>query len=107
MVSPFGSLSTSGSSDAALLKRYAEFLDGVKAFAYFPLAVWNGDCSGAELTLSVRFYVNPLVYSVNLNTLDFSGAAGKPFPVPTSPTRERTRSASMPSGCWPKARRSW
>ncbi|QSQ23235.1 linear amide C-N hydrolase [Pyxidicoccus parkwayensis] len=37
-------------------------------------------------TLSVRFYVNPLVYSVNLNTLDFSGAAGKPFPVPTSPT---------------------
>ncbi|RKH15331.1 linear amide C-N hydrolase [Corallococcus sp. CA053C] len=38
------------------------------------------------LTLSVRFYGNPLVYSVNLNTLDFSGAAGKPFPVPASPT---------------------
>lgn len=36
--------------------RYAEFLDGVKAFAYFPLAVWNGDCSGENLTLSVRFY---------------------------------------------------
>ncbi|QAT82444.1 choloylglycine hydrolase family protein [Corallococcus coralloides] len=38
------------------------------------------------LTLSVRFYASPLVYSVNLNTLDFSGAAGKPFPVPASPT---------------------
>lgn len=37
-------------------ERYAEFLDGVKAFAYFPLAVWEGDCSGDELTLSVRFY---------------------------------------------------
>ena len=37
-------------------ERYAEFLDGVKAFAYFPLAVWQGDCSGADLTLSVRFY---------------------------------------------------
>ncbi|RKH61343.1 linear amide C-N hydrolase [Corallococcus llansteffanensis] len=37
------------------------------------------------LTLSVRFYGNPLVYSVSLNTLDFSGAAGKPFPVPASP----------------------
>lgn len=37
-------------------------------------------------TLSVRFYGNPLVYSVNLNTLDFSGAAGKPFPLPTTPT---------------------
>ena len=36
--------------------RYAEFLDGVKAFAYFPLALWQGDCSGDNLTLSVRFY---------------------------------------------------
>jgi hypothetical protein len=35
--------------------RYAEFLDGVKAFAYFPLAVWNGECAGAR-KLSVRFY---------------------------------------------------
>src|SRR5262249_53169505 len=26
--------------------RYAEFLDGVKAFAFFPLAVYKGDCSG-------------------------------------------------------------
>src|SRR5262245_25653740 len=25
-------------------ERYAEFLDGVKAFAYFPLAVYQGDC---------------------------------------------------------------
>ncbi len=37
-------------------ERYAEFLDGVKAFAFFPLAVWNGDCSADNLTLSVRFY---------------------------------------------------
>jgi hypothetical protein len=37
-------------------ERYAEFLDGVKSFAYFPLAVWEGDCSGENLTLSVRFY---------------------------------------------------
>jgi hypothetical protein len=36
--------------------RYAEFLDGVKAFAFFPLAVYKGDCSGENLTLSVRFY---------------------------------------------------
>lgn len=36
--------------------RYAEFLDGVKAFAYFPLAVYRGDCGGEDLTLSVRFY---------------------------------------------------
>ncbi|RKG90380.1 linear amide C-N hydrolase [Corallococcus terminator] len=38
------------------------------------------------LTYSVRFYGNPCVYSVNLNTLDFSTSAGKPFPVPTTPT---------------------
>jgi hypothetical protein len=36
--------------------RYAEFLDGVKAFAFFPLAVWKGDCAGEDLTLSFRFY---------------------------------------------------
>lgn len=35
--------------------RYAEFLDGVKAFAFFPVAVWNGECAGAH-KLSVRFY---------------------------------------------------
>jgi hypothetical protein len=35
--------------------RYAEFLDGVKAFAFFPLAVWNGDCAG-DRHISVRFY---------------------------------------------------
>jgi hypothetical protein len=35
--------------------RYAEFLDGVKAFAFFPLAVWTGDCAG-DRKLSVRFY---------------------------------------------------
>src|SRR5262249_81253 len=38
--------------------RYAEFLDGVKAFAFFPLAVFKGDCSGEKLDLSVRFYPN-------------------------------------------------
>jgi hypothetical protein len=37
-------------------ERYAEFLDGVKSYAYFPLAVWQGDCSGDNLTVSVRFY---------------------------------------------------
>jgi hypothetical protein len=36
-------------------ERYAEFLDGIKAFAFFPLAVWNGDCAG-DRKLSVRFY---------------------------------------------------
>jgi hypothetical protein len=35
--------------------RYAEFLDGVKAFAFFPIAVWNGECSG-DRQLWVRFY---------------------------------------------------
>jgi len=36
--------------------RYAEFLDGVKAFAFFPLAVYRGDCSGEKRVLSVRFF---------------------------------------------------
>lgn len=36
--------------------RYAEFLDGVKAFAFFPLSVYKGECAGEDLTLSVRFY---------------------------------------------------
>ncbi len=35
--------------------RYAEFLDGVKAFAFYPLSVWNGECAG-DRTLSVKFY---------------------------------------------------
>jgi hypothetical protein len=35
--------------------RYAEFLDGVKAFAFFPLAVWTGECAG-DRKLSVRFF---------------------------------------------------
>jgi hypothetical protein len=35
--------------------RYAEFLDGVKAFAFFPLAVWRGECARVR-TLSIRFY---------------------------------------------------
>jgi hypothetical protein len=32
-----------------------EFLDGVKAFAFFPLAIWNGPCAG-DRHISVRFY---------------------------------------------------
>jgi choloylglycine hydrolase len=36
--------------------------------------------------LNVRVYGNMLVYSVNLKTLDFGNAAGKTFPVPSSPT---------------------
>jgi hypothetical protein len=38
--------------------RYAEFLDGVKAFAYYPLAVYKGDCPGNDLLMSVKFYPN-------------------------------------------------
>ena len=37
-------------------ERYAEFLDGVKAFAFFPLAVYKGDCAGDDVTLSMKFY---------------------------------------------------
>jgi hypothetical protein len=37
-------------------ERYAEFLDGVKAFAFFPLAIFNGECPKDNLKLSVRFY---------------------------------------------------
>jgi hypothetical protein len=37
-------------------EKYAEFLDGVKAFAYFPLAVYEHDCPSGDLSLSVRFY---------------------------------------------------
>jgi hypothetical protein len=36
--------------------RYAEFLDGVKAFAFFPLAVWKSDPPPGDISLSVRFY---------------------------------------------------
>jgi hypothetical protein len=35
--------------------RYAEFLDGVKAFAFFPLAIYQGECAG-DRKLRVRFY---------------------------------------------------
>ena len=37
-------------------EHYAEFLDGVKAFAFFPLAVYEHDCPSNDLSLSVRFY---------------------------------------------------
>lgn len=37
-------------------ERYAEFLDGVKAFAFFPLAVYKGECPSGNLALQVRFY---------------------------------------------------
>lgn len=36
--------------------RYAEFLDGVKAFAFFPLAIWKGDVPGGDIRISLRFY---------------------------------------------------
>ena len=36
--------------------RYAEFLDGVKAFAFFPFAVWNSDPPPGDIKVSVRFY---------------------------------------------------
>jgi hypothetical protein len=36
--------------------RYAEFLDGVKAFAFFPFAVWKSDPPAGDVRISVRFY---------------------------------------------------
>ncbi len=36
--------------------RYAEFLDGVKAFAFFPFAVWKHEPPTGDLRISVRFY---------------------------------------------------
>jgi hypothetical protein len=36
--------------------RYAEFLDGVKAFAFFPFAIWKSDPPPGNLRISVRFY---------------------------------------------------
>jgi hypothetical protein len=36
--------------------RYAEFLDGVKAFAFFPLAVWKGERPAGDVRVSMRFY---------------------------------------------------
>jgi hypothetical protein len=36
--------------------RYAEFLDGVKAFAFFPFAVWKGEPPKGDVRISVRFY---------------------------------------------------
>jgi hypothetical protein len=37
-------------------ERYAEFLDGVKAFAFFPLAVYKADVPPGDIRISVRFY---------------------------------------------------
>lgn len=37
-------------------ERYAEFLDGVKAFAFFPFAVWKTEPPKGDLRISVRFY---------------------------------------------------
>jgi hypothetical protein len=36
--------------------RYAEFLDGVKAFAFFPLAVARDEPPAGDFEISVRFY---------------------------------------------------
>lgn len=36
--------------------RYAEFLDGVRSFAFFPLAVYRGTALAANFRASVRFY---------------------------------------------------
>lgn len=36
--------------------RYAEFLDGVKAFAFYPFAVWQSDPPTGDLRISVRFF---------------------------------------------------
>jgi hypothetical protein len=37
-------------------ERYAEFLDGVKAFAFFPFAVWRSAPPAGDLRVSVRFF---------------------------------------------------
>src|SRR5882672_10679337 len=37
-------------------ERYAEFLDGVKAFAFFPFAVYKVDPVPGDLKISVRFF---------------------------------------------------
>jgi hypothetical protein len=36
--------------------RYAEFLDGVKAFAFFPFAIWRGVPPTGDVRISLRFY---------------------------------------------------
>jgi hypothetical protein len=36
--------------------RYAEFLDGVKAFAFYPLAIYKEPPPAGDLRVSVRFY---------------------------------------------------
>jgi hypothetical protein len=36
--------------------RYAEFLDGVKAFAFYPFAVWKGEPPAGDLRISLRFF---------------------------------------------------
>jgi hypothetical protein len=36
--------------------RYAEFLDGIKAFAFFPLAVVPADPPAGDVRMSIRFY---------------------------------------------------
>jgi len=36
--------------------RYAEFLDGVKAFAFFPFAVWKQEPPSGDVRVSTRFY---------------------------------------------------
>jgi len=37
-------------------ERYAEFLDGVKAFAFFPFAVWKQEPPPGDVRVSVRFF---------------------------------------------------
>jgi hypothetical protein len=36
--------------------RYAEFLDGVKAFAFYPFAIWRSDPPAGDLRISLRFF---------------------------------------------------
>lgn len=37
-------------------ERYAEFLDGVKAFAFYPLAIKKGEAPSGDMRVSVKFY---------------------------------------------------
>jgi len=52
--------------------RYAEFLDGVKTFAFFPFAVAKGDLPAGDFHASVRFY--PIAGKIDQ-------AAGIPFAI--------------------------
>jgi hypothetical protein len=66
--------------------RYAEFLDGVKAFAFFPFAVWRGEVPSGDLRISVRFY--PLAGQIDQ-------AAGIAFGIQPNGTYQGVRANAL------------